>query len=694
MNKNLKILISSSLIALSFSVVPVHYSYAATAAEDQSSAKPKPKVTVFLPNGEAITLALEDLKKPLSSLRSHPVLQAEEIEDDLFQYGESGGRIAKLQENEFTIEEILYGNGTIKTLSFLKRAASSGSLPEDLKPDAKKHAQEAKFTLQAQSLDPGESPLGKGTGTAKTAEMSHYQDLSPEQRKALHERLCLMNGMKLTLEGLNRSFRPSVTWETEPDFKIPDGTASGEGHYSISRSMREIRKSSSGKYSGGLSFLGFGVDSEYQTNQESLKRKQKTKIYLFRVDRVPKIELSIRLEHVKVSSELGNKIREAIQTQGKPLENLIEVFKEWGFCVPTKFVLGGSQNFEEEKEVQSEEIANSDSTQFSAAVGAFLNGLSAKARGAQTSAISEVNATASMNHKIRYTVTGGDPGLKNNVEEWTASLGLYEKWGVIDCGDFIPIIDFLDTGLRDQCRQVMSQYWTGHWVRDLENRNISLPALQMVLQKIEQPRRIYNLTPPEEIIYQRFLRGVLIYKKDQPDEAKLPIANLAKPVEGTFDLSGCGETGNYIEVHTGHYTEDRKKQIREDRIRRKSRPQPEGGNPNINVKHVDIWLSPRFLIEKNLASVTHFSSIMDHWDRENAPVGLFWTWSEWDNLSWFDYLTSVSMEAMGTDSLPVKYEKAWQSPTGRGWTELPSTRAMCAACALRIGAPWRFTFHL
>ena len=74
----------------------------------------------------------------------------------------------------------------------------------------------------------------------------------------------------------------------------------------------------------------------------------------------------------------------------------------------------------------------------------------------------------------------------------------------------------------------------------------------------DDPIKIFDHYPPvawgHEDIYDRFVSGKLIYKPDpNSDEGKveLRIADLEDPLNGTFDLSRCGNTGEYLNISTG-----------------------------------------------------------------------------------------------------------------------------------------------
>src|SRR6185437_1995335 len=58
-----------------------------------------------------------------------------------------------------------------------------------------------------------------------------------------------------------------------------------------------------------------------------------------------------------------------------------------------------------------------------------------------------------------------------------------------------------------------------------------------------------------EETYKRFYNGVLIYRPNptSPDrQIKLPVASLEYPLNGTFDLSKCGDMGQYLSISTGY----------------------------------------------------------------------------------------------------------------------------------------------
>ena len=147
-----------------------------------------------------------------------------------------------------------------------------------------------------------------------------------------------------------------------------------------------------------------------------------------------------------------------------------------------------------------------------------------------------------------------------------------------------------------------------------------------------------------EGIYETFLNGVLIYRSHgllhygsdiNEKMSKIYISELKdnspegtsykllknKPLEGTFDLSICGDARKYFAISTGY-----RKWI----------------NPD-NEGKAEIWIAPRFLIEKKIeTSASHFSGIMKSWKENVAPIGVFVTLSG-EAIEHFDYCTSKDL---------------------------------------------------
>ncbi|MBL8677462.1 MAG: hypothetical protein JNJ47_08645, partial [Alphaproteobacteria bacterium] len=158
-------------------------------------------------------------------------------------------------------------------------------------------------------------------------------------------------------------------------------------------------------------------------------------------------------------------------------------------------------------------------------------------------------------------------------------------------------------------------------VKTLEGAEINLNA-ELWKRKAEELTRLKIVIPEVargyEEIYERFLKGVLVYRPQEGSNVgkiEMPIADLANPLEGTFDLSRCGDTGKYLSIATGY---------------RK-------GKKVENASKVEVWLAPRFLIERELQGpASHFAGIMGTWGTRTEPFGVFFT-GGWNPLNYYDF---------------------------------------------------------
>jgi hypothetical protein len=139
-------------------------------------------------------------------------------------------------------------------------------------------------------------------------------------------------------------------------------------------------------------------------------------------------------------------------------------------------------------------------------------------------------------------------------------------------------------------------------------------------------RSAYSLTNDEFNVYQRLVKGKLLYKPKKKSDVgmiELPTSQLWNPLEGTFDLSQCEDAGKYLNISTGY-----RKEIKAE-----------------NANKFEVWLAPRFLVGKELTTTAgHLQDIYGNWN-ESASVGIFWTVGPWD-LADYTYETTQTLEQL------------------------------------------------
>lgn len=156
-------------------------------------------------------------------------------------------------------------------------------------------------------------------------------------------------------------------------------------------------------------------------------------------------------------------------------------------------------------------------------------------------------------------------------------------------------------------------------------------------------RPMSNTVIPEialghEEIYERFLKGVLVYQPTKGSDKgtiKLPIAALSNPLQGEFDLSGCGNAGKYLRIYTGYPKKQRKE----------------------NGGKLEISFVPWFCYQywaPILPDNHYIHAVLPKWKKESAPVGIFWTLGNWNNdsdSSYCKHLTNREIQSLGNEDL-------------------------------------------
>jgi hypothetical protein len=173
-------------------------------------------------------------------------------------------------------------------------------------------------------------------------------------------------------------------------------------------------------------------------------------------------------------------------------------------------------------------------------------------------------------------------------------------------------------------------------LEEIAAKPVSPQEEQMLLHNIPA---IPDIARGHENIYLSFLNGKLTYRPTPgSDDGKIEllIRDIMDPntLEGRFDLSRCVGVSE-LSINTGY---------------RKER------NPE-NIDKLEVWITPRFLIERKLSTTaSQFSGIMTSWPEE-AAIGIFYNYGDWEDLFWFEYVINNPIEQLGNDNL---YEK-WRT---------------------------------
>ncbi len=628
---------------------------------------PLTSIKVIQPDGKKTMLKV-NLNQSLSEFRLELTSKNRLTSQDIFLHEEC--EIQLDDEKEWSIRDILEAN----TLSLKPRDTivsnlfgSMVSSPQQVSASQYKQPVEFKLSSLSSSSNLNDYSIMPEDSTATTSDIIDYNSLSSNQREQLFDSLKLRNAINLIMGDLNgdvkirSSFRSSVVWDKEPDWKYPDRDLTSNKSYSLSKAAHELKKSNITQATVGVGYLGISLDTQSQLNNEKLTKREDTEIYLLSSYNVPKVELSIQARYINLSSDLEELIKEVINEKNMDsYKVLINIFEDYGFCIPTTFGLGGQIYCEDRRRVSSFEDAESTEYTFAAAVDANFAAWKASGGGGHSKAEQQTSNTIGVTHNINKLVTGGDVALANDYVQWMTSLGAFTRWRVIERGNFYPVIEFLRPTIKKECHELIRLFYEG------DMREISLEGMKASLkdkisltslsspQSLEQKGSLTRMVKPsDEEIYRRFLKGRLIYKpkgellvekersnvENNMTVSELPIAALRKPLDDKFDLSQCGASSKHITISTGY-----RKEVT--------------GNKDM----LEIWITPRYLVEKEVhGTARHLQGIfLTSWP-ETCPIGIFWN-SGSMALGEYDYLTNRFIEDLGSADLCNLWAESTPSP--------------------------------
>ncbi len=185
--------------------------------------------------------------------------------------------------------------------------------------------------------------------------------------------------------------------------------------------------------------------------------------------------------------------------------------------------------------------------------------------------------------------------------------------------------------LGQVCKFWRSFFYTNESIEKEEDvRYSGMMPLGQKLMRIWWYGRIYPNGSYDEVddeAFQTFLNGVLQYRPDpnsDEDMIEFPISSLMNPLNGTFDLSGCGDAAEHLVITTSL-----------------------SDFFDAHLNKIVIGIFP----QKIATTASPFKDIMGNWDKNLAPVGIFWRWSGWNDLTWYDYLTLSDLEDISSRNL-------------------------------------------
>ncbi len=204
-----------------------------------------------------------------------------------------------------------------------------------------------------------------------------------------------------------------------------------------------------------------GISGSYQTSFESQVEQKETSLYLVAERIVQKCKLIIKKEDIQVTDDFKDKVKKAVNATSDNVSKLRKLFQEYGYLVPTVYIIGGKIFAEETTTFSSLKEKSEKSRKFGAGFSAEIDkaGFKASASGGynQTdqSQNSETNAQSSFSYKKQ--LKGGDEAKHSDGTAWLASL-TYDRWQIVGYDDLVPITKFLDEELQQKCENLLETF--------------------------------------------------------------------------------------------------------------------------------------------------------------------------------------------------------------------------------------------
>ncbi len=173
-----------------------------------------------------------------------------------------------------------------------------------------------------------------------------------------------------------------------------------------------------------------------------------------------------------------------------------------------------------------------------------------------------------------------------------------------------------DAKEQEVMRKVYSQWVGEHYERQVANNPVML-ELQRKMEVLLRYVGIPDIVRGNEEIYGQFLRWKLVHKPNKNNDEgrrEFKIGDLANPLSGTFDLSGCGDSAKYLSISTGFRT---------------------SVNPE-NKEKVEVWIVPQFVLQNDTRAKAFNDFLQIQEKHRDKPFAILFNWGGWNDLEWHE----------------------------------------------------------
>ena len=223
----------------------------------------------------------------------------------------------------------------------------------------------------------------------------------------------------------------------------------------------------------------FKVSSSYSEASATATQEKTVKIFSEASHLIPKAKIVIDDDQIALDPEFVSKLEKMTGTKQQKTDKLLELLRDYGQFVSVSMMLGGRLTFHAATDLSDKSEFKTVKREFMAAADArfTVEGVPVEVGGGTGVGTGETTTThASLQAKsLHMEVTGGDENLASSKEgelgrawkagqsapTWVASFGRYREWRIVGFyeNSMIPIIDFLPQSLREQCMELLRDYF-------------------------------------------------------------------------------------------------------------------------------------------------------------------------------------------------------------------------------------------
>ena len=449
------------------------------------------EVKVSIENGKSRIFLLEDEDLTLKNLREKIKAKRWEAAGSNFYFLKNDSEIDQEDEVEYKLSK--FKNGEVIEVVVSPQQSEEEKAAEKKNVGAKeqneanerkeaaqkvrKTAEEAlnKQNLLEGQLDPNkkqnwkdkEAPdtgLIKDEGEHRTDKEGIYLTANWEQLNRLFKSLRFPKALRITSQGLEPVLQPGVKLSRaiSQDDVMNEVELNDQSDAYYTEWEKEAYKMGCKSVSASVGIpipqlsAVLGVSASYETSSESLAQRKETRLYMVAQRLVQKAKVILDKNSLQLTDEFKQSVERAVQT--KNIADLRRVFQEYGYFVPTAYIIGGKIIAEQTKTLSAQEDKSAEVNKFGTAVSAELDkaGFTASASGGYKSGSTEKTSESSSQstRSFQMKLRGGDEALLNNGTAWVSSLKL-DTWQIVGYEGLKPITDFLSEELKKECETIL-----------------------------------------------------------------------------------------------------------------------------------------------------------------------------------------------------------------------------------------------